>query len=506
MIRRLIVFVCLFSFLFVGTASAFSSAVVKTTVQRVLTKACTLQGVPANDNRCLRLVSGANTVLANTLSSGYFLVTKNWLGLLLTLLFAYFSSDKEIKVSSDKTITVDENLNVVKEEVKKSDVEIPVVTDFVIGECVEDNCYTNLDYQEMRQHFNEQEGSVDVTGTDFVFSVRSNYSGMVAVYYKSLKKMMADLVEHPSNLPYFSSSGAPKAIYFPSETLNKTYDVWSSKKNFSGYSTDVVWLDNEGNTHSDRLYFPLLYSSSYGAWDGDESPVDINEAAYDKFSAVQVSYPNLPLDEYIEQAELTENDQAEVLSAGIISDAVNSLWQSVASQADYDGLPYQSGLITSDVVQSVGSLPSLGDAVQNIPTVSTGTGGAPQYDVELSPDTSTGGVIDPEPTPDPEPVPDYDVNVDVDFGPDPGVGSPVLEDIPTAANILDPIFNLFPVLRNFEVPSGKGGECPHLQFTMFGQEYDIGAHCDLLEEQKPVIQSVFALFWLVLALIILLGA
>ena len=97
MIRRLIVFVCLFSFLFVGTASAFSSAAVKTTVQRVLTKACTLQGVPANDNRCLRLVSGANTVLANTLSSGYFLVTKNWLGLLLTLLFAYFSSDKEIK-------------------------------------------------------------------------------------------------------------------------------------------------------------------------------------------------------------------------------------------------------------------------------------------------------------------------------------------------------------------------------------------------------------------------
>lgn len=87
-----------------------------------------MQGVPANDNRCLRLVSGANTVLANTLSSGYFLVTKNWLGLLLTLLFAYFSSDKEIKVSSDKTITVDENLNVVKEEVKKSDVEIPVVT------------------------------------------------------------------------------------------------------------------------------------------------------------------------------------------------------------------------------------------------------------------------------------------------------------------------------------------------------------------------------------------
>ena len=504
--KRFVVFACLFSFLFVGTASAFSSAAVKTTVQRVLTKACTSQGVPANDNRCLRLVSGANTVLANTLATGYFLVTKNWLGLLLTLLFAYISNDRDIKLSDDKTITVDENLNVVKEEIKQTDVEIPIVTDFVIGDCVEDECYTNVEYQTLRDHFNKQEGSVDVSGTDFVFAVKSSFGGQKAVYYKNLKKMMASLVKHPNNLPFLSSSGAPEAIYFPSGTLNKTYDYWSSKKNFSGYSTDVVWLDNEGKTHNDRLYFPLLYSSSYEAWDSDELPNNINEAAVDHFSETKIDYPNVPLDEYFNQEGLTEAQQAEAVSSDIIADAVNALWQSVASQPDYDGLPYQSGVITSGSVQSVGSLPSLGDAVQTIPTVSTGTGGAPQYDVELSPDTSTGGVIDPEPTPDPDPSPDFDVNVDVDFGPDPEVGAPVLEEIPTAANILDPIFNLFPVLRNFEVPSGNGGECPHLQFEMFGQEYDIGAHCDLLEEQKPVIQSVFALFWLTLALIILLGA
>lgn len=504
--------------MYVGTAAAFSSAAVKTTVQRVLTKACTMKGVAANDNRCLRLVTGANKVLADKVTAGYFLITRNWLGLLLTLIFSYFTGDKEIEVSNEKTITVDENLTVVKEETKQASAEIPVITDYVFSECVGEFGCSDLADLPVSGDYNNA-NRVELYGESFrpctyVKTLSGQYEfSCSSTFNTSLKKLQQLVVQNPNSIPFFETGESVHGLYFKDNILHEfyTHHSYEDSKIFSGYTADVVWKDASGNLNDGRMYFNF-----YSGFHPDSNPSiesdNANAGAEEYFTGeTNVTYPNKPLDEWIEQSNLTADEQSGLLSAEIISEAVDSLWKSAASESDYEGLPYEAGLITPEVVQSVGTVPSIGDAVQ--PITSTGTSSNPKYDVDLSPDTSTSTVTpdpdpipDPDPNPNPNPNPDINVDVDVDFGPDPGIDVPTLEDIPTASNILDPIFNLFPVLRNFQVPSSNSGVCPHLQFEMFERSYDISAHCDLLEEQKTVLQSVFSLFWLVMALTILLGA
>lgn len=93
----------------------------------------------------------------------------------------------------------------------------------------------------------------------------------------------------------------------------------------------------------------------------------------------------------------------------------------------------------------------------------------------------------------------------VDLGPNPGIAQPTLEGIPTAAQIMAPIFDLFPSLRNFQVP-GHTSQCPPFVVPFFGQDYGTTKHCELLESQRGPLGAAALVGWSIAALIIVLGA
>lgn len=82
--RKCFVAFLILALLTAGTvqAAVYSSGAVKTLVSRTLTKVCSA----ANDNRCLRLVSGASGVLDKTLTAASFFGKTNWLTLALSVL------------------------------------------------------------------------------------------------------------------------------------------------------------------------------------------------------------------------------------------------------------------------------------------------------------------------------------------------------------------------------------------------------------------------------------
>lgn len=100
---------------------------------------------------------------------------------------------------------------------------------------------------------------------------------------------------------------------------------------------------------------------------------------------------------------------------------------------------------------------------------------------------------------------EQDQNQDPDPDEDPDTSPPELEDIPTAWMILEPILNLMSDLKNFSVPAHIT-VCPVASFTALGNEYHIQAHCDLIEQNRVVIESVMLLAWAITALFIVLRA
>jgi hypothetical protein len=56
----------------------------------------------------------------------------------------------------------------------------------------------------------------------------------------------------------------------------------------------------------------------------------------------------------------------------------------------------------------------------------------------------------------------------VNLGSDPGIGSPSLEATPTGAQILQPLTQLMPDLKNFQVPAHQA-VCPKPSFDLFGK-------------------------------------
>jgi hypothetical protein len=80
-----------------------------------------------------------------------------------------------------------------------------------------------------------------------------------------------------------------------------------------------------------------------------------------------------------------------------------------------------------------------------------------------------------------------------------------LEQTPTAQQILQPILNLFPSLKNYS-PSMSSGTCPRPTLNLFGRTQTMEAHCTILDNNKPIIQQGMVLAFTLLALFIVLSA
>jgi len=205
-------------------------------------------------------------------------------------------------------------------------------------------------------------------------------------------------------------------------------------------------------------------------------------------------------------AALSDAQKAQPLNPQVIADIANHFWQEAASAPGYNGLPYDA---TNPVTAADAATwqatnpdywPTVGDYVAPQPAPNGGSAGAPFS----MPTSST-----PQPSSDPAVTPNTGTNPSTEplenLGTDPGIGAPALEPIPTAQQILQPLLNLFPTLRNFAVPN-HSSVCPKWTIHMLNRDYVLQDHCPILENIRPTLYSAMAVAWVLIALFIILAA
>jgi hypothetical protein len=203
--------------------------------------------------------------------------------------------------------------------------------------------------------------------------------------------------------------------------------------------------------------------------------------------------------------DLPSQDLNKQLNPSIIAATADRAWQNAASQPDYDGLPYPASnpLTSADIAPWLASNPDYVPTIRDYvapnpvtptnpnPWVLTPTPSAPVF-VPVSPpntNTTNPGAANPI----------------VNLGPDPGIGAPSLETPPTPSEILAPILNLMPALKNFR-PNTQTGTCPTPSFEFLGSTQTLTAHCTLIQNNKSIMQAAMGFAWAVMALFIVLSA
>ncbi len=205
-------------------------------------------------------------------------------------------------------------------------------------------------------------------------------------------------------------------------------------------------------------------------------------------------------------ADLTQAQKATALDPQIIAQIANEFWQSAASAPGYNGLPYDATqpITAADAAAWQASnpsyWPSVGDFVAPQAAPSGGTASSP-----FTLPTSATPVSSADPSTQPSTGTNPSTQPLENLGPDPGIGSPALEQIPTAQQILSPLMNLFPSLKSFVVPSIDAA-CPHWSFSVFSRQYTIADHCTLLENIRPSLYAAMAVAYALMALLIVLAA
>ncbi len=184
------------------------------------------------------------------------------------------------------------------------------------------------------------------------------------------------------------------------------------------------------------------------------------------------------------------------LTDQMLAASVNAAWKSASSQ-NPDMIPWSSSnpVTPTDVQNWRAANPTLA------PTVNDFIGPvAPQGAITV-PITNPSSSPSPQPSPPPSPG----VGTQVDLGPDPNTVAPVLEATPTAQQILSPIFNLMPSLKNFAVPAHQS-ECPKPSFNLWNKTHTFESQCTLFESNRALIAGFMLLFWTITATVIVLRA
>lgn len=228
----------------------------------------------------------------------------------------------------------------------------------------------------------------------------------------------------------------------------------------------------------------MMYLGQYnqmGRCLGDPSPVP---GGYDTVQTLESASASVP-----------ESELAKDANPLLLSQLANQLWLDAASQPGYEGVPHPGYDAVSqwDVQNYLNEHPELWPTVEDLlkafPRDETGRWTIPS------------GTTSPNPDPDPNPNP----GGNVDLGPDPGIPAPELESIPTAQMIIDPLTQLFPDLKNYQV-NMPVGECPRPSFEVFGNSFTVSSHCDLLDQNQNVIQLFMMAAFGILSLLIVLRA
>lgn len=218
---------------------------------------------------------------------------------------------------------------------------------------------------------------------------------------------------------------------------------------------------------------------------------------------------------------IPQSELSRPLSPEIVAELANHAWLEASFSADYDGVPFSVShpLTGIDVQTSLETSPGLsyplvGDFVSPEPVSDMFPVPAPNP--VLNPGRTPGATADPgtdsgeglRPVSDEDDEPAEDAEGDSEDSSEvqedvPYIPEPILEQIPTAAEILQPLRQFFPSLSGLDI-SAQAGECPRPSFDFGGHQFVLRSHCDLIEEtQTAITLSCLASFALTSLVIVL---
>lgn len=297
-----------------------------------------------------------------------------------------------------------------------------------------------------------------------------------------------------------STSGTLRTVYTPEEviflsqsgptvvscTISKTCPEAINHRYIESYNLrlDALKQYQEGGVWYDYVYEP-----------GETPPADM-------IVAKTLTYFVYPNPDYLQPGKLMSvNDAATKLDTGdlqthadpeLLAAIANKIWQEAAQQPGYEGAPY-------DVNNPVTAQDILDDIAAGLYPHPT------NYDL-LSlpyPSGSTQVAFDPEAIPAPDAAPSQEVQLDL--GPDPGIGEPMLEDSPTGQTIVGYVLGLMPTFSAFTIPAHQS-ECLMPTFDFFGNTMSMQGACQMVEDQRAILSTIFSAIWSVAAFTFVLRA
>lgn len=195
------------------------------------------------------------------------------------------------------------------------------------------------------------------------------------------------------------------------------------------------------------------------------------------------------------QLEARQSLQSQAIDYEVLADIFNELMNDVASQTDYDGVPFSlSKPITANEIKSVAqqmgaNLTQYDLMYSTIPDNDFLPNIEKHYSTVINNNNGNGSNGNNN----------VDDDVDDEFIP------PTLEEIPTGSEILGFLDELFPFLRDFDIAE-KSAECPTVDITVFDKKYTIDSQCPLLQQNKSLFQTIMLIVWAFVSLRIILKA
>lgn len=247
----------------------------------------------------------------------------------------------------------------------------------------------------------------------------------------------------------------------------------------------VKVTETDGSTSSKKMCTPPT-EDDYAITDSRES--------YSSMLSLNFNYTGNALKpaETTEPAKVvTATELADLLSDTqldnwTVADMLTDLLSQAASKTGYEGVPFTDDdyITDTEVANALKSLNGTLTAASLMTSAEDKNG-----NIVISNTTNVGGDTSNEIT----------IEAKVDLGEDPNIKSPELEETPTGKQILAPIQESMPFLNDFKI-TGRDAQCPVARFSVFDHDYVIDKHCDLIEQNRKLIELFVSILWAFVAL------
>ncbi|EBP0013843.1 hypothetical protein HX37_24570 [Salmonella enterica] len=260
-------------------------------------------------------------------------------------------------------------------------------------------------------------------------------------------------------------------------TLENAWDLCKSEKvPVSGGTGDKPETEWKRICHPERAVYKTVN--------------DVRDVKDQIFFNTEFDSSNLP---QIINGEVIDNIDfrpEELLNPAALVSLINGLAGQAVTQEGYQGIPLDKPFTAAELTaaaNAVGVRLDKGLLYSPVVVPQSWVNARPNTDTHVNPGTNT------------------DVDTSVDLGEDPGIKAPELEKPPAGEEILRPVTELMPDIKNLSI-SPKDVQCPVWSFELWDNKYSIDSHCTLLEKIRPLLKAVFLLIWGVISLRIILTA